>query len=93
MLTSVLLMHTALACIVQLVGIGSAVMFLLSSVPLLLALVFNHYVVGGPRGMWLGTYVLGQLSPLLFGTEIFVAIADIFVPLVRARAPLRSIWY
>ncbi|TDL26482.1 hypothetical protein BD410DRAFT_741807 [Rickenella mellea] len=98
-LTSLLLSHSLLAVIVQSVfSIGSAVVFFLSAAPLVIALTIDALVCSragaGEGAVWLGTYALGQFAPLLFGTEVFVAIADIFVPLtgrMGADAPAEFI--
>lgn len=79
--TSLALVQGYLALTLQLIGIGSAAMFYLSAFPLGLALVFNQIVSEVPDEVQLWTYALGQIMPLLTGTQLFCTILDVFVPL------------
>ena len=80
---SILLTHSFLACVIQFAGIGSAVVFFLSASSLFVALTIERFVTGHPRNVWLGAYVIGHSLPAVLGAEIFFAVSDIFVPLVR----------
>lgn len=82
MFTSLLLLQTFLASIVQFAGIGSGGLYFLSAVPLFISLVANALLVdGGEISLW--TYAFAQISPLLTGTQVMTATLDVFVPLVR----------
>ncbi|KAI5116032.1 hypothetical protein M0805_002087 [Coniferiporia weirii] len=93
LLQSTLVSYAALACLVQLAGVGSAVLFAMTGGALLVGLLLDR--VGGFAPGWggrvsLGVYALGQTTPLLFGSELFSTITDIFVPLsgrMGAEAP------
>ncbi|TFK48370.1 hypothetical protein OE88DRAFT_1684387 [Heliocybe sulcata] len=81
-LASLLLVQSFLAMVIQLVGVGSAAMFFVTSVPLFVALVLDAIKVtraGDGVGMW--TYALGQVMPLLTGTQVVATVLDVFVPL------------
>lgn len=76
-----MLVQAYISVVLQLVGIGSAAIYYLSALPLGLALVFNHLVVDVPDEIQLWTYGLGQLMPLLTGTQLICTVLDVFVPL------------
>lgn len=81
-MTSMLLLQSFAALAIQLLGIGSAVMFFLTSAPLLLALVLDTLkITRTGDGVSLWTYALAQLTPLLTGTQIVATVLDVFVPL------------
>ena len=83
MLAALLVVQSLLAFAIQLVGIGSAVMFALSALPLLGALLLDAAFrrSAGPVSLW--TYALGQTMPLLTGTQLICTVLDVFVPLAR----------
>ena len=87
LLNAVLLSHSLLALLIQAAGIGSSGLFFLSGTPILAGLILERLVTNAyDDGVWLGTYVIGQLIPISFGTELFSATADFFVPLVSVFA-------
>lgn len=57
-------------------------MFFLSAVPLFFAILLDSLFTGGKGPMSLWAYALGQITPLLTGTQIICTILDVFVPLV-----------
>lgn len=63
-------------------------MYFLSGLPLLIALSVNLFITGGHGQVSLVTYALGQIMPLLIGTEFVVTSFDVFVPLVRSSSCL-----
>ncbi|KAH8111785.1 hypothetical protein DFH11DRAFT_1842399 [Phellopilus nigrolimitatus] len=74
--------HVGLAVGVQSAGFGSAALFFLSGCSFFAGLALDAALGGGGQGrMGLGAYALGQAAPLLFGTELFWSVSDIFVPL------------
>ena len=79
--TSLLLVQSYLAFLLQMVGIGSAAMFYLSALPLGISLLLNQMFVLDPEEIQLWTYALSQLAPLMNGTQLCVALFDVFVPL------------
>lgn len=80
--TALLLMQTATAFAVQMIGIGSAALFFVSSLPLFIVLAINPMLSGSAQKISLMTYAVAQASPLLTGTLVMLPIAEIFVPLV-----------
>ncbi|KLO13952.1 hypothetical protein SCHPADRAFT_920864 [Schizopora paradoxa] len=94
LLNAVLLSHSLLALLIQAAGIGSSGLFFLSGTPILAGLLLERFMSASYDDVWLGTYVLGQLIPISFGTELFSATADFFVPLtgrMGAEAPAEFI--
>jgi len=87
MFTSLLLLQTSLACILQFAGIGSAGLFFLSAFPLFIFLVLNAlFMHGGEISLW--TYALTQFVTLITGTQVLAATLDVFVPLVCLNVSL-----
>jgi hypothetical protein len=86
MFTALLLTYSISAFVLQMAGIGSAAVLYLTAMPLFVALVLEAAIRGGssPVSMWV--YALGQLTPLLTGTQMTCTIFDVFVPLVRSGA-------
>jgi hypothetical protein len=81
MFTSLLLLQTFLACVIQFAGIGSAVLYFISGSFLFLSLLLNAlFTNGGEIALW--TYALAQFVPILTGTQLMAATLDVFVPLV-----------
>jgi len=94
LLNAVLLSLSLLALLIQAAGIGSGGIFFLTGTPMFAGLLLRRLVTGSEDGVWLGTYVLGQILPICFGTEVFSATADFFVPLtgrMGAEAPAEFI--
>lgn len=93
MFTSLLLLQTFLACVIQFAGLGSAVAFFITGLPLFLSLGLNVlFMNNGEISLW--TYALAQIVPLLTGTQLMTAILDVFVPLtgrIGADAPAEHI--
>ncbi|EKM50065.1 uncharacterized protein PHACADRAFT_153387 [Phanerochaete carnosa HHB-10118-sp] len=78
--TSLLLTQSALAWGIQSIGIGSAALFFLSSLPLCLALLLNSLISTGPDvSLW--SYAIGQLTPLTTGFQLAFELLNVFVPL------------
>lgn len=90
MISSLLLMQSAIMVFLQYVGIGSAAIFFLSALPLLItmagnAILFDNCGNGNeeieePVSLWV--YALGQAFPILTGTLLFMPVLEVFVPLV-----------
>ncbi|KZT25302.1 hypothetical protein NEOLEDRAFT_1178422 [Neolentinus lepideus HHB14362 ss-1] len=81
-ITSTLLVQSFFALVLQLLGVGSAAMFFLTSAPLFVALVLDTLkITRTGDGVSLWTYALGQLLPLLTGTQTIATVLDVFVPL------------
>ncbi|KIJ96005.1 hypothetical protein K443DRAFT_134254 [Laccaria amethystina LaAM-08-1] len=88
--TSLLLMQSGLAILVQLLKVGSAAMFFLSALPLFVVLLINPLFSGNTKTISLATYFLGQICPLLTGSLLTIPTIEVFVPLmgrVGAQAP------
>jgi len=79
--TSLLLLQSYLAFVVQMVGYGSAAMFYLSALPLGVSLLLNQMFVSDPEEIHLWTYAISLFVPLMNGTQLCVALFDVFVPL------------
>ena len=80
-LTSLLLLQSYLAFLLQMIGYGSAAMFYLSALPLGISLLLNQMFVLDPEEIHLWTYAVSQLTSLMNGTQLCVALLDVFVPL------------
>ncbi|KAH7923703.1 hypothetical protein BV22DRAFT_1068281 [Leucogyrophana mollusca] len=91
--SSLLLVQSFLAAALQLAGIGSSAMFFLSALPIFLSLIINGLVAEGDNvSLW--TYVVGQVVPLLTGTQLAAATLVVFVPLtgrIGSDAPAEHI--
>jgi len=88
--TSLVLVQAFLAIGLQLAGLGSAAIYYLSALPLALALIINRFLVDTPDEIQLLTYGLGQLMPLLTGSQVILTALDVFVPLtgrIGSEAP------
>ena len=79
--TSLLLLQSFLALLLQMMGYGSAAVYHLSAVPLGISLLLNQLFVSDPEEIRLWTYAISQLAPLMNGTQLCVALLDVFVPL------------
>ena len=75
-------MQIFLAFVVQLAGIGSAVIFFLCALSLFMALIINLLLVGNAKNISLWSYAIGQAMPLLTGSMLIVGVVEVFVPLV-----------
>lgn len=78
---SLLLLQSSLAFLSQMVGYGSAAIYYLSAVPLGISLLLNQMFASDSDEIRLWTYVVSQLAPLMNGTQLCVALLDVFVPL------------
>ncbi|EGN96948.1 hypothetical protein SERLA73DRAFT_57990 [Serpula lacrymans var. lacrymans S7.3] len=91
--TSLLLLQSFLAAVLQLAGVGSSAMFFLSGLSVFSALLVNTVISRGDNiSLW--TYACGQLIPLLTGTQLTAATLDVFVPLtgrIGREAPAEHI--
>ncbi|THU88630.1 hypothetical protein K435DRAFT_866100 [Dendrothele bispora CBS 962.96] len=79
--TSITLIQSFLALVVQLLGIGSASLLFLSSASLFIALLINPGFSGSKIEISLVTYALGQSLPLITGTMAMLPVLEVFVPL------------
>lgn len=79
--TSLLLLQSYFAFMLQMIGIGSAAMFYLSSLPLGVSLLLNQMFVLDPEEIRLWTYAVSQLLPLMNGMMLCAGLLDVFVPL------------
>ena len=84
MFTSLLVIMSFGAVVLQLAGIGSAAMLFMTALPLFGALVLDKIINKSSSNVHLVTYVLGQIVPLLAGTEVVLTVFDVFVPLVSS---------
>jgi hypothetical protein len=80
---AMLLLQSGLALAIQMAGVGSASVFFLSGLPMLVALLINPLITGSAKTISLVAYALAQVEPLLVGTLILATVAEVFVPLVR----------
>ncbi|EJC99693.1 uncharacterized protein FOMMEDRAFT_160118 [Fomitiporia mediterranea MF3/22] len=80
LMQSVLLAYAFLAVVIQLAGIGSAILFFSAGCSIFAGLLLDLWC-GEKSRVVLGSYALGQVVPLVFGSEMFCIVADIFVPL------------
>ncbi|KAI0364703.1 hypothetical protein BV20DRAFT_1029237 [Pilatotrama ljubarskyi] len=79
--TSLMLIQSFLAALIQLIGLGSGGVLFLSSAPFCLALLINKVLTKPGDDISLWSYAVGQLSALVTGTTLFCAVLDVFVPL------------
>lgn len=80
-----LLVFAFYACLLQALGVGSAVIFAISGAGLFVGVGFDVLVLflrDGTEHVPLITYAVGQVLPQLFGAVVFYTTVDIFVPLV-----------
>ena len=82
LLQALLLLNSLLAIVLQLVGIGSAILFFAAGLSIFAGLLVDA-IKGGEHPSLL-VYAFGQFIPFLYGTELFVIVSDIFVPLVSS---------
>ena len=82
MFTSLLLLYTSAACVIQFIGIGSAAVFFTLGLPLFVALVVSTMVRSPKEELSLWSYAIGQFTPLTIGSQIIFTTLDVFVPLV-----------
>lgn len=81
-MTSILLVQTLLACVIQYIGFGSSALFFLSGMPLFIALAVNALVTKPGQEVSLWAYAIGQFIPLTTGAQMLYGVLDVFVPLV-----------
>ncbi|KAF9454480.1 hypothetical protein P691DRAFT_692720 [Macrolepiota fuliginosa MF-IS2] len=89
-----LLLQSGLAYAIQMAGVGSAGLFFLFALPLLVALLINRLITGSATEISLFTYALAQVEPLLIGSLMLATVAEVFVPLtgrIGAQAPADNI--
>ena len=79
--TSLLLLQSFLALSLQMIGYGSAAMYIVSSLPLGVSLVLNQLFVSDPEEIRLWTYAISQLMPAMSGAQLCATMFDVFVPL------------
>ncbi|KAI0676099.1 hypothetical protein C8Q78DRAFT_369024 [Trametes maxima] len=92
--TSLMLLQSFLAALIQNIGIGAGGTLFLSSGPFVPALLLNSFLTRPGDDISLWSYALGQLSPLVTGTTLFCAVLDVFVPLtgrIGEEAPAEHI--
>jgi hypothetical protein len=86
-LSSLLLMQSGGAVLLQLLGLGSAYLLFLGAVPLFVALSFDTLLSSGNIvSLW--TYAFSLGVPLLTGFQMTCVVLDVFVPLVRPHLDL-----
>lgn len=92
LMQSTLITYAILATVVQLIGIGSAILFFSAGCSIFVGLLLDTLFNKKTRLM-LGAYAIGQVIPLLFGSEMFCIVTDIFVPLVSSTIrPLQKLY-
>ncbi len=93
LLTALLLIQSAGALSLQLLGIGSQYSLFVSAVPLFVALSLDAFLNrGGLVKLW--TYALGMFVPLLGGTKMVCIVLHVFVPLLCSTTfPSTSTFY
>ena len=79
--TSLLLLQSYLAFVIQMFGIGSGALFYLSALPLGISLLLNQMFISDPDEIHLWTYVIAQIVPLILGTQLCTGLFDVFIPL------------
>ncbi|EAU90683.2 hypothetical protein CC1G_03952 [Coprinopsis cinerea okayama7 len=83
--TSLILMQTFLALVIQLLNVGSAAIFFINAVPVFFALLVVNPLFkrgGRERGeVSMVTYVVGSVFPLLTGSLLAIPTLEVFVPL------------
>jgi hypothetical protein len=106
-ITAIMLVMSIFGLALQLLGVGSGAMFILTAVNLLVALGANAAAKegGDHSDIRLWTYAIGQIVPLATGMQLMASTLDVFVPLVgfffsdrtsgvftRYFLPDRSLW-
>ena len=79
---SVILLQSFIACVGQLVGVGSAGVFALSAAPMVVAIVLNAILASSVDDISLWSYAVALFTPLSLGAQMFYITLDVFVPLV-----------
>ena len=89
LLNTIMLTHSYISVLSQLVSVGSAGLTFFTAIPMLLAFIIEplfHKSVSSAslarERPSLVIYAIGQTTSLLLGAEVFCAITDVFVPLV-----------
>lgn len=83
---AMLVLYALLAVLIQLAGIGSAVLYFATGCSLFAGLLLDVFMGRGVKDrVSLGSYMLGETVPLVFGVEMFCIVTDIFVPLVSSE--------
>ncbi|KIL62086.1 hypothetical protein M378DRAFT_166083 [Amanita muscaria Koide BX008] len=93
-LTSLLLVDSASAFVLQSVGIGSAVFFFILALPLFVALSLNPIFAWGKGRISLMTYAIGYPLPMLTTMMLMLPVTEFFVPLtgrIGAEVPADNI--
>ncbi|KAK0459622.1 uncharacterized protein EV420DRAFT_1620165 [Desarmillaria tabescens] len=90
--SSVLFVQAMAAFGLQLLGLGSASLFFVTALPLVIAYALNPLFASftGEKGISILTYVFGSFIPLITGTLVIVPTIEVFVPLtgrMSASAP------
>ncbi|KAI0091617.1 hypothetical protein BDY19DRAFT_983891 [Irpex rosettiformis] len=80
-LTSMLLVQTFSAFLLQFIGIGSSALFFLSSLALFTALAVNAVVKKPGQDVSLWAYAIGQSIPSTTGAQMMYGVLEVFVPL------------
>lgn len=82
MFNALLLVQSATAFGLQLLGIGSAALFFIMALPLFVAMVMNPLFSARKGQISLVTYAIGSAPSLLTGPLLMLAVVEFFVPLV-----------
>jgi hypothetical protein len=83
-LIALLLTQSGGALVFQLLGIGSACILFVNSVPLFVALSLDTLLNSGAVvSLW--AYALGMSVSLFTGTKLACTVLDVFIPLVSSR--------
>lgn len=81
-MTSMLLAQSFSAFLFQLLGVGSAALFFLTSLSLFVALAVNTIAKQPGQDVSLWAYAIGQSIPSTTGAQMMYGVLEVFVPLV-----------
>ncbi|KAH9839719.1 uncharacterized protein C8Q71DRAFT_905143 [Rhodofomes roseus] len=78
---SVILLQSFVACVGQLLGVGSAGVFALTAFPMVVATALNAILTKAGDDISLWSYAVALFTPLSLGAQMFFIVLDVFVPL------------
>jgi hypothetical protein len=85
-MTSMLLVQSSSAFVIQWLGVGSAALLFLSGLSLFVALAVNSLVMKTGQDVSLWAYAIGQSIPSTTGAQMLYGVLEVFVPLVCTPA-------
>ncbi|CAK5267855.1 unnamed protein product [Mycena citricolor] len=79
---SILLLQSAAAFVLQLINVGTGLLFFLPTFPSLVSLLLNDHILTKTKSeLSLWTYVLAQAVPISLGAQLIIVTLEVFVPL------------